>query len=238
MNHKKNMIKLFEKLAYRHNSWTVYSDFLEMAAISLSNSVDFLNRNEREKRYLDIISGYSKEEGAIFQKLFGELVTALEEETTDVLGELFMELQLGSKWKGQFFTPIHVSKAMGMVTLNDVDKLIQERGFITVLEPASGGGSRIIGLALALREKGHNYQKDMVVTAVDLDVKAVHMCYIQLSLLGIPAIVLHGNTLSMEMYEEWKTPFYILGGWQFKKQKEPKKPIELKAKENGQMAMF
>lgn len=216
MNHKKNMIKLFEKLSYRHNLWTVYSDFLEMAAITLSNSVDFINRNKREKRYLNIIEGYSKEEGQIFPQLFGELVVALEEETTDVLGEIFMELQLGSKWKGQFFTPIHVSKAMGMLTLENIDKYIKEKGFITVSEPAAGGGSTIIGLALAFKDKGYNYQKKMVVTAVDLDIKAVHMCYIQLSLLGIPAVVMHGNTLSVEFYEEWKTPFYILDGWEFK----------------------
>jgi type I restriction-modification system DNA methylase subunit len=231
------MIKLFEKLAYKHNLWTVYSDFLEMAAISLSNSVDFINRSKREKRYMDIIAGYSKEEESIFPQLFGELVMALEEETTDVLGEIFMELQLGNKWKGQFFTPIHVSKAMGALSLQNIDTVIKEKGFITVLEPAAGGGSTIIGLALALKEKGFNYQKDMVVTAVDLDVKAVHMCYVQLSILGIPAVVMHGNTLSMEMFEEWKTPFYILHGWQFKKQKEPK-PIELKVKEDGQMIMF
>lgn len=127
---------------------------------------------------------------------------------------------------------------MGMMTLENVDILIKEKGFITVYEPATGGGSTIIGLALALKDKGYNYQKDMMVTAVDLDIKAVHMCYIQLSLLGIPAVVIHGNTLSIETFEEWKTPFYILHGWQFKKQKEPTKPIKLKVKENGQMAMF
>lgn len=238
MSHKKEMIKLFEKVSYRHNLWTVYSDFLEMSAITLSNSVDFINRSKREKRYMDIISGYSREEGKIFPELFAELVMALEEETSDVLGEIFMELHLGNKWKGQFFTPIHVSKAMGMVILSDIDKVIKEKGFITVNEPTCGGESTIIGLALALQEKGYNYQKDMVVTAVDLDIKAVHMCYIQLSLLGIPALVLHGNTLSMEMYEEWRTPFYVLHGWQFKKQKKPKKKMDFQVKENGQMAMF
>lgn len=214
--HKKNMIKLFEKLAYRHNLWTVYSDFLEMSAISISNSVDLMNRPKREKRYLDIIAGYSKEEGQIFPQLFAELVMSLEKETTDVLGEIFMELQLGNKWKGQIFTPIHVSRLMGELSLQNVDAIIREKGFITVNEPAAGGGSTIIGLALALKDKGFNYQKNMVVTAVDLDIKAVHMCYIQLSILGIPAVVFHGDTLRMEVFEEWRTPFYMLYGWQLK----------------------
>lgn len=37
---------------------------------------------------------------------------------SDVLGEVYMELELGNKWKGQFFTPYHVSQAMASVTLS------------------------------------------------------------------------------------------------------------------------
>ena len=62
----------------------------------------------------------------------------------------------------------------------------------------------------ALKEKGYNPQKQLLVIAQDLDIKAVHMSYIQLSLLGIPAVVYHMNTLSLEAYSEWKTPFWII----------------------------
>jgi hypothetical protein len=67
------------------------------------------------------------------------------------------------------------------------------------------------------------------------------MCYLQLSLLGIPAVVYNGNTLSMEMYSEWRTPMYIIGGWWYKKQKQPKpkaKDIELQLEADGQYSMF
>lgn len=33
------------------------------------------------------------------------------------------------------------------------------------------------------------------------------------SLLGIPAVVVHGNTLTQEEYSRWYTPFHILHGW-------------------------
>uniref|UniRef100_UPI003F494B27 hypothetical protein n=1 Tax=Cupriavidus taiwanensis TaxID=164546 RepID=UPI003F494B27 len=39
------------------------------------------------------------------------------------------------------------------------------------------------------------------------------MTYLQLSLLHIPAIVIHGNALSVESWGTWFTPAHILGGW-------------------------
>lgn len=39
------------------------------------------------------------------------------------------------------------------------------------------------------------------------------MTYLQLSLLHIPAIVVHGNALSLEEWGHWYTPAHILGGW-------------------------
>lgn len=133
-------------------------------------------------------------------------------EPTDILGEIFMELDLGSKWKGQFFTPMTVCKAMADMTIADtknLEKIIKEKGHFTVLEPACGGGALIIALAVEIKKEGFNYQECMKVTAVDLDLKAVCMCYIQLSLLGIPAIVVHGNSLTQETFSTWKTPMYL-----------------------------
>ena len=53
----------------------------------------------------------------------------------------------------------------------------------------------IIAAAKVLKDRGINYQKCMQVVAQDLDWKAVYMCYVQLSLLGINAVVVQGNTL-------------------------------------------
>ena len=53
----------------------------------------------------------------------------------------------------------------------------------------------IIAFADILKRKGFNYQKCMKVVAQDLDWKGVYMCYVQLSLLGIDAVVVQGDTL-------------------------------------------
>jgi hypothetical protein len=71
----------------------------------------------------------------------------------------------------------------------------------------------IIALADVMRGADINYQRHLHVTAVDIDRRAVHMCYTQLSLLHIPAVVILGNSLSLEMQEYWHTPAHILGGW-------------------------
>ena len=39
------------------------------------------------------------------------------------------------------------------------------------------------------------------------------MAYIHFSLLHIPAIVVHGNSLTLEEWDHWATPAHILGFW-------------------------
>lgn len=42
------------------------------------------------------------------------------------------------------------------------------------------------------------------------------MCYLQLSLLHIPAEIVHGNALSLEVFRVMRTPAHHLGLWSFK----------------------
>lgn len=59
----------------------------------------------------------------------------------------------------------------------------------------------IIAMAATLKDKGYNYQACMKVIAQDLDWKGVYMTYTQLSLIGIDAIVVQGDTL-LEPYTD------------------------------------
>ena len=197
-------------------TWDVFSDFVEMSAISLSNAVDLNHREEREKRYLQIVKKYNKEELLKFPELLGMLVGKMEEGPADYLGQLFHDLELHNKYKGQFFTPYPLCKMMAKIIITSPDKIIEEKGFITASEPCCGSGAMIIALADVMREGGINYQQQLHVTAVDLDTRCVHMTYLQLSLMHIPAIIVHGNTLSLEEFAHWYTPAHILDLWNFK----------------------
>lgn len=216
---RKELLKLIEGLAYRHSKWQVFADFNEAAAISISNAVDLGHREEREARYMEIIKRYTKEELAKFPQMLAHLVEALEAEPGDVLGKLFHELELHNKWTGQFFTPYDLCRMMAKMTIGEPAELeakISERGFVRAAEPAAGSGAMVVALAQEMRDAGINYQKHLHVTATDVDLKCVHMAYLQFALLHIPAVIIHGNSLSLEEYSRWFTPAHIMDGWSFK----------------------
>lgn len=210
----KDIVKLIHQLSHRHSTYKVYSDFVEMSAIAYSNVTDKIQYEIREKRYLDIVQQYKKEEINEFSHLLAMLVNHLEESPKDVLGDVFHELELHNDKKGQFFTPYPLCQMMAKMIIGENSKdIVAEKGFISVSEPACGTGAMVIAAAQELLNQGVNYQQNLHVTAVDLDPTCVHAAFVQFSLLHIPATVIHGNTISLEEYSHWFTPAHVLGGW-------------------------
>lgn len=213
----REMVTVIKGLSYRHTVWDVFSDFVEMAALSISNAIDKRQFETREARYLEIINKYNKEEQAEFPRLFALLVSELEKGMSDVLGSLFHELELHNKYKGQYFTPYPISQMMAKITApSNVKAALGDKGFVTACEPTCGSGVMVIALAEAINETGQNYQQCLHVTAADLDLRCVHMAYVQLALYHIPAVVVHANTITLEEYSHWYTPAHILGQWECK----------------------
>lgn len=213
--HTSALIKLLQENGYRHHLYDVFRDFVELSACALANACDLIGRDAREAQYMRTVGKYNHDEVQRFPMMLGELVDAMAEEPGDVLGKVFGELEQGNAACGQFFTPIEICRLMAGLSMNPehVRQLIAERGFFTVQEPAVGAGAMVIALALHLRDIGINYQQHMHVTCVDVDARAVHMAYVQFALLGIPAIVVLGNTLTLEQREVWHTPAHIMGLW-------------------------
>jgi hypothetical protein len=213
--HRKNIVTTISDLAYRHSSWQVFSDFVEMSAISLSNAVDLRHREEREARYMTIVKRYNHDEVQKFPYMFSELVEEMEAEIDDVLGRVFHDLELHNKYAGQYFTPYHLCRMMALMTLDAdaVKEHIAKGGIVTAQEPTCGSGAMMIALAEAMKDADINYQQHLHVTAVDIDAKCVHMAYVQFALLHIPAVIVHGNSLSLEEFDHWHTPAHILDGW-------------------------
>ena len=217
-NHFQSILKTIKNLTYSRDTWEIFYDFLEMSAICISNTVDLKHHEARENQYLSTIKKYSPEHQKLFPEMFAELVLALDQEYqrgnfVDILGNLFHDLELHAKYKGQFFTPQHICDFMGRILLTENDKSVAEQGYISVAEPACGSGAMILGFANAMKECGYNHSQQLFVLATDIDVKCVYMCYLQLSLYGIPAVIIHGNSLTLEEWSRWYTPVYILEGW-------------------------
>lgn len=201
MNRKKDIINTIRSISGKYSEYEVFTDWIRCCALSISNSLDILHGKvwqDRERTYLDTIKKYTAKEAKEFARMCAMLAETFEDHMSDVLGEIYMEAGMGSRAAGQFFTPYHLSLACAKMGVNGYSP---EDGPFTINEPSCGGGGMIIAAAQALKDKGINYQRCMRVVAQDLDWKGVYMCYVQLSLLGIHAICVQGNTLS-EPYQK------------------------------------
>ncbi|MBQ7896091.1 MAG: SAM-dependent DNA methyltransferase [Oscillospiraceae bacterium] len=232
---QRNIIKLLNTLEARHTRWQLWQDFIVMSAISISNLVDAAHREKREEMYLTIAKKYSEKEMAVFPEMLSEVVKSMEENPDqDFLGELFMALELGNDWKGQFFTPYSVCRAMAAMTLggDGLKEKLNREHWISVNDPACGAGALLVAFANECRRPGNdiNFQSSVLFVAQDIDFLAGCMCYIQLSLMGCPGYVVIGDTLCnpSTSYDSrglipkddgnvWYTPFYFRHEWHWRR---------------------
>lgn len=228
--HQQELMKLIEQCARRHRRHEVFRDFCELAALSISNRVDLLQYDAREARYLEIVKRYEREEVECFPRMLACLVESLEGGHKDALGNIFEAMQLADHWKGQFFTPYEVSCMMAKMLLSGAAAEIEQKGFITLMEPAAGAGGMVIAAASALLNEGINYQQTMHATLIDVDATACHMAYVQMSLLHVPAIVIHGNALVPGMtWGHWVTPAHVMGLWDVRLRRRDREQAEREA---------
>lgn len=222
-----DIIKIFESLRYKRDLWSLYSDFLEMMAIAISNSAKrfFLpgSYEKREQRYLSLAKTYDKDELLKMSEAFNLFIKLQDYnlESTgakDILGGLLMKLGLGNKWAGQIFTPDNMAKLLARITCSEEDlkKQIEDKGFVYASDSAVGGGVTMIGLVNSMLDGGLNPQRYLFIECGDLDKRACFMTYIQLATLGIPAIVKNQDTLLNKVFDVWFTPAFYIDGWWFR----------------------
>lgn len=212
-HNRQGFVTLFNSIARHKHRYTVFSDFVIICAIALHNAICM--SEELEKEYLEIVGRYSKEEVNTFCELYAILVNLLEPEPNDILGSLYMELELTSSNNGQFFTPHEVSLLLAKITYGEVlDNL--KKPFITLSEPACGAGGMVLAFVNEMLKKGFNPAEKLFVNCIDIDRVAGLMCYVQLSLWHVPAEIIIGNTLTLNFREVYYTPSYYLGNWDAK----------------------
>lgn len=197
--------KIFRTVCERHDRWRVFADFCELSAMALANQG--CKDQRREERYFEVVKRYSREEATALSDMLACVMAGLDL-STDFLGQQFTQLELANRDRGQVFTPIEVARFMAtMITdRKELARKIEEQGFVTLYEPAAGAGANVIAFASVMLQAGFDPGKHLHVTAVDDDPTAAYMCFIQLAILGIPAVVYVGDTLRMEMREELHTP--------------------------------
>jgi len=234
----KEFVKTFDTLSQRHNPWTVWGDFITMHACLLSIAFDRSDKkrfDDRSEALQATLNRYSEKELTVFDRLFEITTASLEKNPEqDFLGRLYMSLDFGSQWHGQFFTPWNVAYMMAMMTMGPETDPLQGREFASTCDPCCGAGCMLLAAAAAYenKEKDRIPQRDLLLVGQDLDRTVALMCYIQLSLLGYAGYVAVGNSLTNpvggpdlfprigEGGELWFTPGWFSPVWNQRRQLE------------------
>lgn len=216
----KVIVDCIQKLGCKYGRFQVFEDFICMLGYEISNSVDPLHYEKRLEEYQRRRKHYTDEELTLFNEMATAFVEGLDKNlySRDVLGEIYHSLNLHNEDNGQFFTPFHVCEMMAGISVGNSKAHIEEKGYITIQEPTCGSGAMLIAAANVLYSQKYNPSQNMVCLAVDNDFRCCMMAYIQLSLLGIPAVVVHGDSLLVKEYDRFYTPAYIWNGWLWREQ--------------------
>ena len=211
-----SLLKRMELTRGRITPRAVFQDFIAMCALLLSGYTDPVHYTERAKALAGVAKRYSSQEQVQLMATFCELTEHYEGvsrrgQSSDLLGNAFAELGLTGKL-GQDFSPGSIPEILSRITLPTGRKL-PETGFFTIMDTACGSGVLALGAAQRIADLGFNPCLHMVMQASDIDLRCVYMTYVQLSFHGFPAVVIHGDTLTLKEYSRWYTPAYILGKW-------------------------
>jgi hypothetical protein len=231
-DHRKQFIKAFERLARHHERHDVLADFLELAvcAIRKTTLAPGPAADALEEQYMAVVRRNRPEDVRAMPELLGITTLAVQNGGSDFLGQVVGDLELINGHMGQFFTPYDLSRMMAEMTLADVGGVIAEKGFITLMEPASGAGGMIIAAADVIERQGFDIGRQLYVDATDLSPMCFKMTYLQISLRGIPATVRRGNSLSLETFDVAHTPaflpFYLAHREVFDAWRQPTVPAE------------
>ncbi|WP_336654230.1 N-6 DNA methylase [Leclercia adecarboxylata] len=209
---RKEFISTFNQTARHLHRWDVFSDFIRLAA----REVDIVGLKTPEKAEYcrKILTRYDAADIRNLQELFNLMYYSLDAKFHDFIGSIFMELDLGSGGMGQYFTPYYLQSMMARMLIPGIQEKIAREGIATISDPACGSAGMIIAYAECLLEADVNPSAHLFASCIDIDPIAADMAFIQLSLLGIAAEVVTGNTLTMQFNRVRYTPAYYLNNFE------------------------
>lgn len=241
--YRKQFLSLLADLS-AYEGWRAYdamSAFLTCAYAALSKpTLPASKQAEREAEYMAVVKRCQKPRETMdtISKMFGIVTQALTEETADFIGPVFMETS-ASDHMGQFFTPDSVCRLMAEITLSEAPAVLARQSHIRIDEPAAGAGAMILACCRYLKQRGINYQERVSFRLTDLDHDAFMAAYVQLSLAGVPAQVIHGNTLTLETRRVDYTPLAFVRPHLLREPrvKESVPPIPVQTEGDGQLVI-
>jgi len=180
----KELLKGFESnpvFAHMH-PYDLYRQWLEAVWAMLELPLD-------PKGFRAALDRYTYEQGRELGRLFGLYVEAVEDlPFRDILGSLFMRLDVNSVRAGQYFTPWPIAEMMARMTFDREEflRLVKERGSVSVCDPACGSGVMLLAFGKVVHDAlGRDGTNGLRLYGTDIDSRCVAMCRIQLRMNGL-----------------------------------------------------
>lgn len=90
-----SFVKVVQSLAGARDVSELWRDFIELSSCTISNALDKVRFDVRERAYCSIAKKYGKDGMAVMAKLFAGVVLALEKNPSqDFLGSVYTSLRL------------------------------------------------------------------------------------------------------------------------------------------------
>ena len=183
--------QIIDGLAHRYDRRQIFSDFLEMTICAFSMQA-------KEKRYMEIISKYSKDEVIKFANALGSLINEMDNKGNgfnDVLGDYFT-LEITKGHNGQYFTPQPVCDLMQAMVADNISGK-------KVLDPSCGSGRTLMSVAK------RNPENEFF--GADVDCNCAMMTAINMCLNTMIGEVAWMNSLSNEYFNGWRIVRHFTG---------------------------
>lgn len=241
-----DFIKRLEALDRSKHTAEKFRDFCELAYCAYAKLTAGPERaGKLEERYMQIVSTYrDKDDIRAMPEMLAIAALNIAPGSCDFFGGIAGEVGVLDAKAGQFFTPYEVSRMMAEISLQNAAPIIEENGFVTISEPTAGAGSMLLAAADVLSHRGYDPAQHMLAHAADISTLCYHMCFLQLTMRGIPALVERANSLSLERFEAAWTPpvmpFYERHGRLFPKREKPRcgEPAMPEKALNEQLTLF
>ena len=180
----KELLKGFESnrvFAYMH-PYDLYRQWLEAVWALLNLPLD-------PQGFKATLDRYTYAQGQELGRLFSLYLVAVEElPFRDILGTLFMRLDIKSVAAGQFFSPYPIAEMMARMQFDRDSFLaaVRERGTVSVCDPAVGSGVMLLAFAKVVHDSlGREGTDRLRLYGNDIDTSCVNMCRIQLRMNGL-----------------------------------------------------
>lgn len=217
MNLDKTLLQISDMTHGRISKPQTFGDFVAFCALLLSSRTDPVHTEQRANALKQLKKTYTDDEWQAFHQGAFDLCSTFVRNTQsglyeDLFAVTYTQIGAASRAFQQDFTPVDIGRLIGAISL-PTELSLPEEGFFTIGDQACGSGTLLLEGAQRIANCGFNPTAHLAIQAADLDARCVHMAYLNLSLYGIPAVIVHGNTITLDEYDRWYTPAYLWGKW-------------------------